>query len=139
MRMSAIGAPFSTVRIGSTRPLPTLILMELAASCWITLAFDCAKTRSTLMSAARKRPLRMPIWTGHRLVEPDDTPPATTVSAAPRGGAYSSAEAMSNVIAAPVRMRGLFHDGAASSALAACGAGVVVRGTDVRDTATLHL
>src|SRR5215470_7947164 len=139
MRTSAIGAPFSTARIGSTRPLPTLMLMEPAASCWITLAFDCAKMRSTLMSAAWKSPLRMPICTGHRLVELEDTPPATTVSAAPRGGAYSSAEAMSRVIVAPVRMGGLFRDGAASSALGACGAGVVVRGTNVRDTAALHL
>src|SRR5262249_42658790 len=113
-----------------------LMLMELAASCWMTLAFDCAKTRSTLMSAAWKRPLRMPIWTGHRLVEPDDTPPATTVSAAPKGGAYNSAEVMRGVNAAADRMGG---DGAASSALTACGAGVVVRGTNGRDTAALHL
>ena len=38
-----------------------------------------------------------------------------TVSAASRGGARSSAEMMSNVIVAPVRMGGLFRDGAASS------------------------
>ena len=67
-----------------TSPSPplTLTLMELAASCWMTLAFDCAKTRSILMSAAAKNPLLMPMMTGHRLVEPDETEPAMMVSAA---------------------------------------------------------
>src|SRR5579871_1215078 len=72
-------------RIGSTSPPLTLILMEFAASCWMTLALDCAKTRSILMPAAAKNPLLMPIATGHRLVEPDETEPAMMVSAAPAG------------------------------------------------------
>src|SRR5215467_11224684 len=80
-------------RIGSTRPPLTLILIEFAASCWMTLALDCAKTRSILMPAAAKNPLLMPIATGHRLVEPDETEPAMMVSAAPAGTANESAAA----------------------------------------------
>src|SRR6202035_4958055 len=79
-------------------PLPTLTLMESAASCWITLAFDCAKTRSIVRPSAWKKPFLMPMWIGHRLVEPDDTPPAMMVSAAPRGGANRSETAMENAI-----------------------------------------
>src|SRR5262245_5263844 len=41
----------------------------------------------------------MPIWIGHRFVEPDDTPPAMTVSAAPTGGAKRRTVAMANAIA----------------------------------------
>src|SRR5258708_21828597 len=46
----------------------------------------------------------MPIWIGHRFVEPDDTPPAMTVSAARTGGAKRSKVAMANVIASGVRV-----------------------------------
>src|ERR1700732_2033629 len=98
MRTSAIGAPLSIARIGSTSPPLTLTLMELAASCWMTLAFDCAKTRSILMSAAAKNPLLMPMMTGHRLVEPDETEPAMMVSAARAAGAGRRAAGMSNAI-----------------------------------------
>src|SRR5262249_30499476 len=52
----------------------------------------------TLMSAASKKPLRMPTWIGHRLVEPDDTPPAMTVSAATAAGAGRSETAMANAV-----------------------------------------
>src|SRR5215467_10127678 len=40
----------------------------------------------------------MPIWIGHRFVEPDDTPPAMTVSAAGAEGAKRRKEAMANAI-----------------------------------------
>ena len=64
-------------------PLPTLTLSEPAASCWMTLALDWAKTRSTLMSCAANNPVFMAMKIGHRLVEPEDTAPAITVSGAP--------------------------------------------------------
>src|SRR5579883_3264488 len=41
----------------------------------------------------------MPIWMGHRFVEPDDTPPATTVSAATTGGAKRSDAATAKAMA----------------------------------------
>src|SRR5215467_2234313 len=40
----------------------------------------------------------MPIWTGHRLVEPDDTPPAMTVSAASVGEANRSEAAITKAM-----------------------------------------
>src|SRR5260370_41400945 len=45
----------------------------------------------------------MPMWIGHRFVDPDDTPPAMTVSAAPAGGAKRSKAAMANAIALGLR------------------------------------
>src|SRR5580700_1530075 len=99
MRMSAIGAPLSIARIGSTSPPLTLILMEFAASCWMTLALDCARTRSIVMPSAAKNPLRMPIAAGHRLVEPDATEPAMMVSAAPAGTANERVAANSAIAA----------------------------------------
>src|SRR5262249_38849713 len=127
MRISATGAPFSTARIGSTRPLPTLTLMELAASCWITLAFDWAKTRSILISAARKKPFLMPMWIGHRLVEPDDTPPAIMVSAAQAGVTDETTKWVRKVIARLNQIcAGLLRGGATNSSPPPCGEGVGV-------------
>ena len=52
------------------------------------------------MPSAWKNPFRMPIWIGHRLVEPEETPPAMMVSMANAGGAEKSATTLESAMRA---------------------------------------
>src|SRR5262249_44075080 len=80
-------APFSIARIGSTSPALVAILVEPAASCWITAAFDCANMKSTFRPAAAKKPFWTPMWTGQAFAELEPTAPTITVSSARACGA----------------------------------------------------
>src|SRR5215831_17794178 len=74
----------------------------------------------------------MPMWIGHRLVEPDDTPPAMIVSAAQAGVIDETTKWVRNVIARLNQIcAGLLRGGATNSSPPPCGEGLgvgVVRG-----------
>src|SRR5215471_6543977 len=65
----------------------------------------------------------MPIWIGHRLVEPDDTPPAMTVSAAFVGDADKSEARAKSAIPRQIRAWDCVLNLAAGPSFPPCGEG----------------